>query len=289
MNDKDILAYIESERKQLISSTTATLAGYRKRLTEEAEAATFFKDEAGHLARAKAGLIADARQAIEAADKRFSNAVNTAAAKLKKELDTYRRKPVNPELLSQLRAYTDFGLTMSRSELDSFISAAEGNHTALKIIQKLAANSGFAVTLPGGLEKDIELLESLGRVPTMFCPADYVAKAKDVLADVPSFRDDGSIANTLGRPDTVYLLIQSGKYNSAADKLTAMSEKWERAFVPEISELKPIEDPATGEIISPEEQHAQAVEDAADAVDIKTAVSEMRSDKSGQSILDIYK
>ena len=289
MKSKDILTQIESEHKHLCRTVTAAMANYQKQLAEETEAAALYKDEAAQLATAKVTLITDARQAIEEADKRFAYAISTAVTKLKKELDAYRRKPVNPELLAQLRAYTDFGLTMSRSELESYIRAAEGNHIALKIIQKVAENSGFSVTLPGDFEKDLEMLESLGRVPTMYCPSEYLTEAKDVLPDVPVFRKDGTVANTVGRPDTVYLLIQSGKFNSAAEKLAVMAEKWESAGVPEISELEAIEDPATGEIISPEEQHSRMLEDAAEVVDIKTVVSEMRSDNSGQSILDIYK
>ena len=152
----------------------------------------------------------------------------------------------------------------------------------------MAENSGFTVTIPEGFEEDLATIAKLGRVPSMWCPAEYLSEGMEVLPDIPHFADDGSVAYTSNRPDSIYLLIQSGAFNAARRELTNISEKWSRAFVPTISELKPVED-ATGEVIStPEQQHAQAVEAAAEAVDIKTTIQGLKADPDCQSILDLY-
>lgn len=241
------------------------------------------------LAKRKAPLIADTRHRIKAADTRLADAVNAAIPKLKKEMSCYLTTPANPALLHQLRVYTDFNMKMSREELEAFVIQAEGNYTALRAIQKVAANSGFTVTIPEGFEKDLAMIATLGRVPSMYCPADYLAEVKEVLPNIPHFADDGTVAYSADRPDNIYLLIRAGGLNSACRELASISEKWGTAFVPSISELKPVRDPDTGKIVStPEQQHAQAVEAAAEKVDIATTIQGLKADPNCQHILDLY-
>ena len=153
----------------------------------------------------------------------------------------------------------------------------------------MAEQSGFTVTLPDdGFEKDLKTIESMAMVPSMWCDPDFLAEAMEVLPDCPHFREDGSLAYSAGRPDSVYLLTKAGLHNSAAKELERISQKWGTRFVPEISELKPVEDPETGETISPEEQHAAAVAEVVDSVDIKQTINEMKTDTSGQAVLAHY-
>lgn len=289
MNVKSILDGIVSDIEQHNSTVTAIMAEYRKGVAAAEQEAAAFKDEAGEIAKRKAPLIADARHRIKAADERLAGAVSAAVPKLKKEMSGYLTTPANPALLEQLRVYTDFNMKMSREELEAFVIQAEGNYTALRAIQKVAANSGFSVTIPEGFEKDLAMIATLGRVPSMYCPADYLAEGKEVLPDIPHFADDGTVAYSADRPDNIYLLIRAGGLNSARKELTNISEKWGTAFVPSISELKPIEDGETGEVIStPEQQHTQAVEAAAETVDIKTTIQGLKADPNCQPILDLY-
>ena len=289
MNVKSILDGIVSDIEQHNSTVTTIMAEYRKGVATAKQEATLYKDEAGELAKRKAPLIATARHRIKAADTRLADAVNAAVPKLKKEMSDYLTAPANPVLLSQLRAYTDFKVRMSREELESFILQAEGNFIILRCIQTVAANSGFTVTIPEGFEEDLATIAKLGRIPSMWCPADYLSEGMEVLPDIPHFADDGSVAYSANRPDSIYLLIQSGAFNAARRELANISEKWGTAFVPSISELKPVKDAASGEIIStPEQQHTQAVEAAAEAVDIATTIRGLKADPNCQHILDLY-
>lgn len=288
MKVKEVLNGIVSDIEQHNSTVTAIMAEYRKGVAAAEREAAAFKDEAGEIAKRKAPLITDARHRIKAADERLAGAVSAAVPKLKKEMSGYLTAPANPALLEQLRVYTDFDMKMSREELEAFVFQAEGNFTSLRAIQKVAANSGFTVTVPEGFEKDLAMIATLGRVPSMYCPADYLAEGKEVLPDIPHFADDGTVAYSADRPDSTYLLIRAGGFNSARRELANISEKWGTAFVPTVSELKPVRDPDTWEVTTPEQQHTRAVEAAAETVDIKTTIQGLKADPSYQPILDLY-
>ena len=288
MKVKEVLNGIVSDIEQHNSAVTAIMAEYRKGVAAAEREAAAFKDEAGEIAKRKAQLIADARHRVEAADERLAGAVSAAVSKLKKEMSGYLSKPAAPELLAQLKTYTDFGLKMSRTELESFILAAEGNYTALRAIQKVAVDSGFTVTIPEGFEEDLATIARLGHVPSMYCPHEYLSEGLEVLPDRPFFREDGTVAHSTGRPDSIYLLMKAGAFNAACSELANIYEKWGTAFVPTISELKPVRDPDTGEVTTPEQQHTQAVEAAAEMTDIRTVVQGLKADPDCQAILDQY-
>lgn len=288
MNVKSIVDEVAAEIDRCDADGIAIYEDYRTGVAAAKREATRFKNETEEFDKLRKPLTAATRHRLKAIDERRAGGVSAAVSKLKKALSDYLTAPANPALLEQLRVFTDFNVKMSRAELESFILQAADNYTALRCIQTVAENSGFTVTIPEGFEEDLATIAKLGRVPSMWCPAEYLSEGMEVLPDIPHFADDGSVAYTSNRPDSIYLLIQSGAFNAARRELTNISEKWSRAFVPTISELKPVED-ATGEVIStPEQQHAQAVEAAAEAVDIKTTIQGLKADPDCQSILDLY-
>ena len=289
MNVKNSIAAIAAAVDSLKAGVTTDMQGYGNGVARAKQEAAAFKDEAGELVKRKAPLIAATRQSIKARDEAFASVVNAEVIKLKKELSRYLTAPADPALLEQLTVYQNFGVKMSKEELKAFIAQAEGNYIALRVIQRVAADSGFTVTIPEGFEDDLNKIAALGRVPSMYCPTDYLAEGKEVLPDIPHFADDGTVAYSADRPDNIFLLIRAGGFNSARKELSEISEKWSTAFVPTISELKSVKNPATREVIfTPEQQHAQAVEAAAEAVDIKDTVKGLKADPDCQSILDLY-
>lgn len=289
MNVKNSIAAIAAAVDSLKAGVTTDMQGYGNGVARAKQEAAAFKDEAGELVKRKAPLIAATRQSIKARDEAFASVVNAEVIKLKKELSRYLTAPADPALLEQLTVYQNFGVKMFKEELKAFIAQAEGNYIALRVIQRVAADSGFTVTIPEGFEDDLNKIAALGRVPSMYCPTDYLAEGKEVLPDIPHFADDGTVAYSADRPDNIFLLIRAGGFNSARKELSEISEKWSTAFVPTISELKSVKNPATREVIfTPEQQHAQAVEAAAEAVDIKDTVKGLKADPDCQSILDLY-
>lgn len=289
MNVKNPIAAITAAVDSRIAAGTTNMQGYRDGVARAEREAAIYKNEEQALANRKKPLLFTTRQCEKAADEALASVVNTELPKLKKELSRYLTTPADPALLSQLQVYADFNMKMSKGELEAFILRAEGNYTALRAIQTVAANSGFTVSIPEGFEEDLATIAKLGRVPSMYCPPEYLSEGMEVLPDIPHFADDGSVAYSANRPDSIYLLIQSGAFNAARRELANISEKWGTAFVPSISELKPIKDSVTGEVIStPEQQHTQAVEAAAETVDIRDTIKGLKADPNCQSILDLY-
>ena len=289
MNVKNPIAAITAAVDSRIAAGTTNMQGYRDGVARAEREAAIYKNEEQELVNRKKSLLFTTRQCEKAADEALASVVNTELPKLKKELSRYLTTPADPALLSQLQAYSDFHMKMSKGELEAFILRAEGNYTALRAIQTVAANSGFTVSIPEGFEEDLATIAKLGRVPSMYCPHEYLSEGLQVLPDRPFFRDDGTVAHSTGRPDSIYLLIQSGAFNAARRELTNISEKWSRAFVPTISELKPVRDPETQEVIStPEQQHALAVEAAAETVNIRDTIKGLKADPNCQAILDLY-
>lgn len=54
----------------------------------------------------------------------------------------------DPAFLAQISAYKDFGLSLSKTELEALISGAGGNYVCLRCLDKLAEKSGFRVSVP---------------------------------------------------------------------------------------------------------------------------------------------
>ena len=57
-------------------------------------------------------------------------------------------EPGDPAFLAQISAYKDFGLTLSKTELEALVAGAAGNYVCLRCLDKLAQKSGFKVSVP---------------------------------------------------------------------------------------------------------------------------------------------
>ena len=57
-------------------------------------------------------------------------------------------EPGDPAFLAQISAYKDFGLTLSKTELEALVEGAAGNYVALRCLDTLAHKSGFRVNIP---------------------------------------------------------------------------------------------------------------------------------------------
>ena len=56
-------------------------------------------------------------------------------------------EPGDPAFLAQISAYKDFGLTLSKTELEALVAGAAGNYVCLRCLDKLAQKSGFKVSV----------------------------------------------------------------------------------------------------------------------------------------------
>ena len=67
---------------------------------------------------------------------------------MRETLACWVSEPGDPAFLAQISAYKDFGLTLSKTELEALVEGAAGNYVALRCLDTLAHKSGFRVNIP---------------------------------------------------------------------------------------------------------------------------------------------
>ena len=274
---------IHNEFTRYQAAVAATLSTYRRDLEAAKRTAAQYKDEAGELSRRKAGLITTARSKIGEADKALHDAVTMIyLPKLREALSDYVCKRADRGYMDTLRDVWDFNLSLSRAELAGYILGADGNYTALRALQAVAQRSGYRLTVPSAdsYQGDIDRIERAVRVPVMYAPHDYLHEALEVLPDRPVFRADGSYYTT-GRPDSVYLIMRKQEFESAMNTVSEAGTRWGVDFVPEITAFEPVKTDDGGEI-TPEQQRAEAVKDAAQRVGVRDTTAEQTAQRITQ-------
>lgn len=249
--------------KSAVNSALADYHGGSERAVNEASA---FKDERAELAKRKTALLNTARAEIRRADAELHNRVSGQIPKLREALSAYITAKPDPNFMEMLRDVKTFHLTLSRSELEALVPAAEGNFTALKALQSVAKDNHYTLTVPdiAAFLDDVKAIERTARVPVMYA-GDYVSEAAEVLDDRPVFRDDGSIAYTTGRPDALYLIMRGQELDGLTDSLAEVADRWSGSFVPQLSELEPME-LDDGEVLTPEQQREAAISAASEQI-----------------------
>lgn len=224
-------------------------------------------------------LIESSRARVAEADDRLSLALGVVADKMRSRLNQYATAPVNHDLLDNLRALQDFGIKMSRAELNAYIKQAAGNLTALRCLAAIAEKSGMHLSFCGvdDLQKDIDLLERMSRVPMMTAPldADLLHEALEVLPDCPVYAPDGHLMYTAGRPTSQQVVTTATYMENVENKhLPAMIERWTHSIIPSVDEItaRMVEendgeqDDAHAE--AAQKEHAAAAEAVASAVNV---------------------
>lgn len=261
---KTIFGNIYNEFSRYQASVSATLSRYECDMETAKREAAKYKDESGELNARKSRLVSAARAEIRDADKNLHDTVtNDYVPKLRQELSRYVCGTVSRDFATTLRDYMDFNLTLTRPELDALLLQADGSYTGLRMLASVAEKSGFKVSTPrmDDYEAEISQIENAVRTPLLWAPNDHLSAAVDVLDDVPIRRADGTVAGSQGRPTSTTVLMSAYTLNTVYKSLLETGEKWAASFVPEITAFVPEKDD-TGETISPEQQHAEAVQEA---------------------------
>lgn len=263
------------------SAVNSVLADYRDGLEQATIAAARYKEEQTELDKRKGTLLNTARAEIRRADAELHDCVMQQIPKLREALSEYITAKPDSGFMETLRDIKTFRLSMSRSELEALIPSAEGNFTALKALQSVANDNGYNLTAPdiAAFLDDVKALERAARVPVMYA-GDYVSEAAEVLDDRPVFRDDGSIAYTTGRPDALYLIMCKQELDGLADSLAEVADRWSGSFVPQLSDLEPIE-LDDGDVVTPEQQREAAISTASERISIDDSTDTERASAMG--------
>lgn len=282
-NIQKVFGDIHGEFARYQAAVASALSAYRRDLEAAKRTAAQYKDEAGELSRRKAGLITTARSKIGEADKALHDAVTIIyLPKLREALSDYVCKRADRGYMDALRDVCDFDLSLSRAELAGYILGADGNYTALRALHVVAKRSGYRLTVPSAddYQGDIDRIERAVRVPVMYAPYDYQHEALEVLPDRPVFRADGSFYTT-GRPDSVFLTLRAQEFENSMKAVTEAGTRWSVDSVPEITAFEPVRTDDGGEI-TPEQQRAEAVKDAAQRVGVSDTTAEQTAQRITQ-------
>ncbi len=267
------------------AAVTATLSTYRSEVERATQEAAAYKDENAELRRRKDALISSARSEVVDADKTLADSLKLLhIPALRSALNDYICEPPNRDFVALLRDFQTFGIVLSKTEVTALVGQAEGNFAALRMLQVVAKESGLHVSTPTvqDYEDDLAKLERAARIPTMWSPREFLHEAVEVLPDRPVFRADGSLAYSGGRPDPTFLLASSAEIDRAYENVMATGERWGNAFVPSVFQFEPLENPETGETITPEQQRNEAEKDAASQVTVSDTSAVDLAQKIGQ-------
>ena len=263
------------------SAVNSALADYRVGVERATSEAAAFKDEQAELSKRKAALINTARTEIRAADSELHDRIAGQVPKLREALSAYIVAKPDSGFMETLRDVKTFRLTLSRSELEALVPAAQGNFTALRALQSVANDGGYTMTIPNiaAFLDDVKALELAVRVPVMYS-GDYAHEAVEVLDDRPVFRDDGGVAYNLGRPDSIYIVMRKQELDGLTDSLAEIAERWSGSFVPQLSELEPIE-LDDGDVVTPEQQREAAISAASERISVDDSADTERAAAMG--------
>lgn len=80
---------------------------------------------------------------------------------MKETLACWVSEPANPVFLAQIKAYWDFDLSLSRTELEALVAGAGGSYVGLRCLDTLAGRSGLRVSVPSveDFGKDLERIK----------------------------------------------------------------------------------------------------------------------------------
>ena len=267
---KKIFEAISADMSRFNTSVTDTLTRYKDAKETARSQASQYKDEETMYKRNMEGALARAKAEIAEAEKTVSEASKVNITKLRECLVQHVTTPPGDLFLKSLDVYSRYNVKLSRLELESLITLAAGSYSALRALQSVAQKSGFEISFPtvADYEADLHKLESmLTHLPLCFAPLNLVTEGLEVMPERPVRRHDGSAAYMI-KGNSVGAILTATQFNGLFNGLEETAERWAGSIVPALSELKPIQDAETGEEISPVEQKAAAIVDAAKQVSV---------------------
>lgn len=239
-----IFTSIHEEFERYKTTVSAVLGATNEKISDVKKDAAKYKDEDSFLKDRESKIYSEARKQILKADQTLHDAVcQHYAPMLQDHLKCNILRTPNEGLMKVLRDIKDLGISLNQFELEILLNQTEGDYLALKAVQAVAASMGYKISLPDTerFNDFISKLERIVRIPIMYAPMDYIHEATLVFPDRPIFSQNGEVAGTAGRPDSVYLIMRSGEFNGFTESLLNELKQWDESFVPSISELFPLE------------------------------------------------
>ena len=213
-----------------MNAVKGILATYTKETNAAKEEARKFKAEDEYYAE-KQKIAADkARSALNREYESVRRSLKADAASMKKSLKDYLAAPMNPDFVTKLKVYSDFGIKLTRTELESLLAVNEGNPVGLRALAHVveATHTPWKVNYRdlGSLEDDVVKVERIAGT-MMYTPVEDHLAACDIFKGQPllRMRDDGSTYSN-GTHDSVSILMESSSVTSFYDSIDEMEKAW---------------------------------------------------------------
>lgn len=228
--NRSIFKGMKTAIEKHMEAVKGILAEYTKETAKEKEVSKKFVDADGYYAEKQKIAIDKARSALarEYADIRASLKVD--AGSMKKSLETYLSEPVNANFLTKLKMYSDFGIPMTRTEINTMLKLNENNPVGLRALAHVVevTHTPWKVNYRdlGSLEDDIVKIERIAGT-MMYTPVEDHLAACEVFKGTPilRMRDDGSTYEN-GTHDSVSILMESGSVTSFYESIDEMEKAW---------------------------------------------------------------
>lgn len=176
-------------------------------------------------------LTAEARKRIRAAQDVFQTSARETAKSLESQLQDAAFEPISSGFLRLAETLSKFNLAPNRLELDTLVSLAEENMTAIRVIDGLLKQTNAPFVLhykdADDFVGDLELLKQLATDDYFCSPVAVHHQMCEIFRDQKISRDEESISFKRGETfNSVSLLICSQSFGMAMGKLEAMIPSW---------------------------------------------------------------
>lgn len=222
---------IRQAGESFLQAVNGALRTYRAEKQKIVERSRQFKNEAEYIGNCLPELKEKALGSIRAAQTEFSRAIRAELPILRGQLERFLDEPANPEALSRIRTANEFGVPLSKTEIESFLRLNGGNLLGLRVLKSVLERTGskYAITFRDidEYEADLSELTRLAANPLGY-DVEYHPEAVEVLRDEPEekSRPDGTVYLTGARYDSTGLLITRGGFEVSMDHLSQMAEVW---------------------------------------------------------------
>lgn len=137
----------------------------------------------------------------------------------------------DPAFLAQIKAYKDFGLTLSRTELEALVAGAGGNYVCLRCLDKLAEKSGFRVSVPSvdDFGRDLEQIKRDFWGLRMYAPMGG-GDATELLPDMVTYN-----GLQMGRPTVGNVTLAWQGARNLDKRLEEIKGRWANSVQPMVT------------------------------------------------------
>lgn len=220
---------------------------------------TMYKDEQGEYKRRVDAAAETARQAYKQAREVLEQTIRPEIDSLEKEYRSQLLCGPAPAFYQNLKVYSDFMITPSKTEAEQLLAQTNGAPLAIKALNKVLETTGakLTVTPPPDYEHDLKILKLVASPTVLYAPADMRGQGTIWGGQKrPTFSEDGNLINVGFSWDAVSTITANQFFESYAHEIKGMGNRWSKSFQPKLSQLSEYEERETedGETISPAQQ-----------------------------------